>query len=163
MALLRIYLRRELKELLQNGIRLRVIGDRTALSSEIRDLIAEAERQTSHNEQLQLVMALNYGGRNEILAATRRIAEQVRDGLIAIGDIDERLFASHLDTAGLPDPDLIIRTSGERRLSNFLLWQCAYVELVFTPTLWPDFAESDLDAAIDDYHRRERRYGGAGG
>ena len=163
MALLRIYLRRELKELLQNGIRLRVIGDRTALSSEIRDLIAEAERQTSHNEQLQLVMALNYGGRNEILAATRRIAEQVRDGLIAIGDIDERLFASHLDTAGLPDPDLIIRTSGERRLSNFLLWQCAYAELVFTPTLWPDFAESDLDAAIDDYHRRERRYGGAGG
>ncbi len=163
MALLRLYIRRELAELRQNGIRLRVIGDRRRLASDIQTLIEQAEDSTAGNQDLHLTVALNYGARNEIVAAVRDIVADVQAGIINIEDVTEDLFAARLDTVGLPDPDLLIRTSGECRLSNFLLWQCAYAELVFTPTLWPDFGRDDLEAAISDYHRRERRYGGTGG
>lgn len=163
MALLTMYLRRELNELVSNGVRLRVIGDRAGLTAEIRDLIETAEASTVANARLNLTMALNYGARNEIVDATRKIAEAVRAGRLEPGQIDEHLFSGYLETEGLPDPDLIIRTSGECRLSNFLLWQSAYSELVFTPVLWPDFGEQDLEAAIGDFHKRDRRYGGTRG
>ena len=163
MGLLRVYLRREINELAENGVRLRVIGDRRRLEPDIQDLIAESEERTRGNDRLDLLVALNYGARNEILSAVRGLAADVAAGILDPGAITEDEFAARLDTRGMPDPDLLIRTSGERRLSNFLLWQCAYAELVFTPTLWPDFGKADLEAAIDDYHRRERRYGGTGG
>ena len=162
MALLRLYLRRELAELASNGVRLRVIGDRVALDDDIQALIREAESRTLANAALTLTVALNYGGRNEIVGAARRIAEAVADGRLRPEQVTAEVFESHLQTEGMPDPDLIIRTSGERRLSNFLLWQCAYAELVFTPVLWPDFGHDALIAAIREYHGRERRYGGAG-
>jgi undecaprenyl diphosphate synthase len=161
MALLRFYLRRERDELASNGVRLRVIGERTALERDIQGLISEAEEQTADNRELTLTVALNYGGRNEIVTAVRRIADEVAMGRLTPNAITPRLFEGYLQTEGLPDPDLMIRTSGERRLSNFLLWQCAYAELVFTPVLWPDFGRDDLEASIREYHSRERRYGGA--
>jgi len=163
MGLLRVYLRREINELAENGVRMRVIGDRRRLEPDIQELIAESEERTRGNDRLDLVVALNYGARNEILSAVRGLAADVAAGILDPATITEDVFAARLDTRGMPDPDLLIRTSGERRLSNFLLWQCAYAELVFTPTLWPDFGKADLEAAIDDYQRRERRYGGSGG
>jgi undecaprenyl diphosphate synthase len=163
MGLLRVYLRREINDLAKNGVRMRVIGDRRRLEPDIQDLIAESEERTRGNDRLDLVVALNYGARNEILSAVRGLAADVAAGILDPSAITEDVFAARLDTRGMPDPDLLIRTSGERRLSNFLLWQCAYAELVFTPTLWPDFGKADLEAAIDDYQRRERRYGGTGG
>jgi undecaprenyl diphosphate synthase len=163
MGLLRVYLRREISELAKNGVRMRVIGDRRRLEPDIQDLIAESEERTRDNDRLDLVVALNYGARNEILSAVRGLAADVAAGNLDPDAITEDVFAARLDTRGMPDPDLLIRTSGERRLSNFLLWQCAYAELVFTPTLWPDFGKADLEAAIEDYQRRERRYGGTGG
>ncbi len=163
MGLLRVYLRREINELAENGVRLRVIGDRRRLEPDIQDLIAESEERTRGNDRLDLVVALNYGSRNEILSAVRGLAADVAAGILDPAAITEDAFAARLDTRGMPDPDLLIRTSGERRLSNFLLWQCAYAELAFTPTLWPDFGKADLEAAIEDYQRRERRYGGTGG
>jgi len=163
MGLLRVYLRREINELAGNGVRMRVIGDRRRLEPDIQELIAESEERTRGNDRLDLVVALNYGARNEILSAVRGLAADVAAGILDPATITEDVFAARLDTRGMPDPDLLIRTSGERRLSNFLLWQCAYAELVFTPTLWPDFGKADLEAAIDDYQRRERRYGGTGG
>lgn len=163
MGLLRVYLRREINELAENGVRMRVIGDRRRLEPDIQELIAESEERTRGNDRLDLVVALNYGARNEILSAVRGLAADVAAGILDPATITEDVFAARLDTRGMPDPDLLIRTSGERRLSNFLLWQCAYAELVFTPTLWPDFGKADLEAAIDDYQRRERRYGGTGG
>lgn len=163
MGLLRVYLRREINELAENGVRMRVIGDRRRLEPDIQELIAESEERTRGNDRLDLVVALNYGARNEILSAVRGLAADVAAGILDPATITEDVFAARLDTRGMPDPDLLIRTSGERRLSNFLLWQCAYAELVFTPTLWPDFGKADLEAAIEDYQRRERRYGGTGG
>ena len=163
MGLLRVYLRREINELAENGVRMRVIGDRRRLEPDIQELIAESEERTRGNDRLDLVVALNYVARNEILSAVRGLAADVAAGILDPATITEDVFAARLDTRGMPDPDLLIRTSGERRLSNFLLWQCAYAELVFTPTLWPDFGKADLEAAIDDYQRRERRYGGTGG
>ena len=163
MGLLRVYLRREINELAENGVRMRVIGDRRRLEPDIQELIAESEERTRGNDRPDLVVALNYGARNEILSAVRGLAADVAAGILDPATITEDVFAARLDTRGMPDPDLLIRTSGERRLSNFLLWQCAYAELVFTPTLWPDFGKADLEAAIDDYQRRERRYGGTGG
>lgn len=163
MGLLRVYLRREINELAENGVRMRVIGDRRRLEPDIQELIAESEERTRGNDRLDLVVALNYGARNEILSAVRGLAADVAAGILDPATITEDVFAARLDTRGMPDPDLLIRTSGERRLSNFLLWQCAYAELMFTPTLWPDFGKADLEAAIDDYQRRERRYGGTGG
>jgi undecaprenyl diphosphate synthase len=163
MGLLRLYLRREIADLRRNGVRIGFIGDRARLSREINDLIVEAEESTRHNTKLTLTVALNYGGRQEILDTTRRIAEQVRDGVLDPDALTEDVFASHLNTCDLPDPDLVIRTSGEQRLSNFLLWQSAYSELVFVPTLWPDFTLDHLEQAISEFKRRERRYGGTGG
>ena len=159
MGLLKIYLKRELAELLRKGVRMRFIGNRTRLSRGIIGLIEEAESKTRTNTGRTLTVALNYGGRDEIVQAAGRIAEDVAAGALECGAIDEALFESYLETAGIPDPDLLIRTSGEQRVSNFLLWQSAYTELVFTPVLWPDFNKSHLEDAINEYHTRERRYG----
>jgi undecaprenyl diphosphate synthase len=162
MGLLRYYLRSEIDELHREGARLRVIGDRSRFSDDIVRLIEEAERRTSGVEpRLNLIVALSYGSRAEIAHAARAIAEEVRAGRLAPEDVDEALFARHLLTDGIPDPDLLIRTSGEKRISNFLLWQSAYAELVFVDCLWPDFTKQDLEDAIREFHRRDRRYGGA--
>jgi len=159
MGLLRHYLRGEIAELHRNGVRLRVIGEIGRLSPDLMTLIANAEALTHDNRAINLTIALSYGGRAEIVAATRAIAADVAAARLALDAVDEDLIASRLFTADLPDPDLLIRTSGEQRISNFLLWQCAYAELVFTKTLWPDFGRGDLEAAIADYCGRERRYG----
>jgi undecaprenyl diphosphate synthase len=159
MQLLRLYLEREIATLHDNGIRLRIIGERHRFASSIIALIDEAERLTAANRRLNVTMALSYGGRAEIAAAARRIAVDVAAGRIAPEAVDEGLFARHLATADIPDPDLVIRTSGEKRISNFLLWQSAYAELVFMDKLWPDFTREDLEQAIREYHARERRYG----
>jgi len=161
-GLLRLYLRRELAELHSNGIRLRVIGDRTRLPADVVELIADGERVTAGNSRFTLVIAINYGGQAEIVSAARRIAEAAKAGTLDPSSIDEAVFESHLDTTDIPNPDLLVRTSGEQRLSNFLLWQTAYTELVFTPTLWPDFGREALEEAIDEFHRRDRRYGAVG-
>ncbi len=163
MGLLRHYLRGEIAELHRNGVRLRVIGEIGRLSADLVTLIANAEALTRGNRGINLTIALSYGGRAEIVAAARAIAVKVAAGSLAIEAVDEDLIAGHLFTADLPDPDLLIRTSGEQRISNFLLWQCAYAELVFTKTLWPDFGRPDLDEAIADYCGRERRYGASVG
>ncbi len=163
MGLLRLYLRRELDELVRNGVGMRFIGDRGRLPDDIIRMVEGAERQTRDNAGLTLVVALNYGGRSEIVEAARRLARDAAAGRIDPDDIDEAGFAGQLDTAGIPDPDLLIRTSGEQRLSNFLLWQSAYSELVFIPVLWPDFTETHFDNALDEFHRRERRYGASSG
>jgi len=159
MQLLRFYLEREIEELHRNGIRLSVIGDRQRLSPAIVRLIENAEAMTNANARMRLIMALSYGGRAEITAATRRIALDVAAGRIPADRIDEDLVQRYLFTADIPDPDLVIRTSGEMRISNFLLWQSAYSELVFVDKLWPDFGKDDLAAAIQEYGGRERRYG----
>jgi undecaprenyl diphosphate synthase len=163
MGLLRHYLRGEIAELHKNGVRLRVIGDMSRLSPDIVTLIDNAEALTRGNSAANLTIALSYGGRAEIVAAARAIAAKVAAGRLPVAAVDEDLIAGHLFTADLPDPDLLIRTSGEQRLSNFLLWQCAYAELVFTKTLWPDFGRGDLEQAIADYCCRERRYGASVG
>ena len=159
MGLLRHYLRGEIAELHRNGVRLRVIGDRGRLSADIVALIENAEALTRDNQSINLTVALSYGGRAEIVAAARAVAAKAAAGRLAPEAIDEALIAAHLFTADLPDPDLLIRTSGEQRISNFLLWQCAYAELVFTKTLWPDFGRADLEQAITEFSGRERRYG----
>jgi len=159
MGLLRFYLRSEIAELHKAGIRLRVIGERTRLSPDIVRLIENAEELTAANTTMTLVVALSYGSRQEIVLAARRLAEDARAGLIDPAAIDEAALTGRLFTADIPDPDLIVRTSGEQRLSNFLLWQSAYAEFVFTDTLWPDFTKRDLEAAIEEFHRRERRFG----
>jgi undecaprenyl diphosphate synthase len=161
MTLLRVYLVNEIEELHRQGVCLRVIGQRSRLSAEIVRLIEQAERQTAANRKLNLTVALSYGGRAEIAGAARRIAEEVQAARLDPAAIDEALFARYLLTRDIPDPDLLIRTSGEKRISNFLLWQCAYAELVFLDRLWPDFAREDLEDAIREYHGRDRRYGAA--
>ncbi len=163
MNLLRYYLQREIDHLHENDVRIRVIGDRARLASDIVALIEEAERRTADNRRIDVLVALNYGGRQEIVRACRRIAEAVRAGRLDPAAIDEDRFAACLDTAGVPDPDLLIRTSGEQRISNFLLWQLAYTELVFLPVLWPEFGEEHLVEALLEYGRRERRYGASAG
>ena len=163
MSLLRHYLRGEIAELHRNGVRLKVIGDLGRLDPDIISLIEHAEAMTRDNTRIVLTMALSYGGRAEIVRAVRAIAQQVKSGSLAADAIDEECFARHLFTAELPDPDLLIRTSGEQRISNFLLWQSAYSELVFTETLWPDFSKTDLQNAIDEFCGRERRYGASVG
>jgi undecaprenyl diphosphate synthase len=163
MALLRYYLRGEIAELHRNGVRLKVIGDLGKLDPDIISLIEQAEAMTRENSRIILTIALSYGARAEIIAAVRAIARQVASGGLAATAIDEECFARHLFTAKLPDPDLLIRTSGEQRISNFLLWQSAYSEFVFTKTLWPDFSKSDLQQAIDEFCGRERRYGASVG
>jgi undecaprenyl diphosphate synthase len=163
MALLRHYLRGEVAELHRHNIRIRVIGDRERLAPDIVTLIENTEALTAGNTRLQVAIALSYGGRAEIAGAARRIAEEVLAGKLAPAEIDEVCFARHLLTADMPDPDLVIRTSGEQRLSNFLLWQTAYSEFVFIETLWPDFGKPDLERALREYHGRDRRYGASVG
>ena len=160
MGLLRRFIRNDLAELHQNGVKVRVIGERSDLDPDIRRLLEEAEELTKANTGLTLVVAFNYGSRQEIARAAARIAAKVEAGEIAAAAITADLIGQHLDAPDLPDPDLIIRTSGEQRLSNFLMWQSAYSELVFVPTYWPDFDRAVLEGAIAEYHRRERRYGG---
>lgn len=163
MGLLRLYLRSEVANMHKNGIRLKVIGDRSRLGPDIVALIEDSEAKTAANTALTLVLALSYGGRQELVAAARRVAVDVAAGRLDPDAIDEAAIEGRLFTAGIPDPDLVIRTSGEKRISNFLLWQCAYAELVFLDVLWPDFGRADLEGAIRDFHRRERRYGATGG
>jgi undecaprenyl diphosphate synthase len=163
MGLLRHYLRGEIAELHRNGVRLKVIGELSKLEPDIISLIEHAEAMTRGNTRITLTIALSYGGRAEIVAAVRAIAQQVAAGSLAATAIGEECFAGHLFTAELPDPDLLIRTSGEQRISNFLLWQSAYSELVFTKTLWPDFSKRDLEQAIDEFCARDRRYGASFG
>ncbi|HWK47873.1 MAG TPA: isoprenyl transferase [Stellaceae bacterium] len=159
MGLLRLYLRSEIAELHQNGVRLRVIGQRGRLSEDIRRLIENAEQLTAGNTSLNLTIALSYGGRDEIVHAARAAAEAVLAGKLAAEAINEDSFAGFLLTRDLPDPDLLIRTSGEKRVSNFMLWQTAYAEFVFLDTLWPDFSKEDFELALQEYHGRERRFG----
>ncbi|MFO1068266.1 MAG: polyprenyl diphosphate synthase [Geminicoccaceae bacterium] len=163
MNLLRIYLRRDIAKLHRNGVRVRVIGERDALDDDIRELIEAAEGRTRNNTRLDLIVALNYGSRREIVRMARRLAADVKAGTLAAEAIDEAAIAGRLDTAGIPDPDLLVRTSGEQRISNFLLWQLAYTELVFIPVAWPDFGDEQLRAAVAEFARRERRYGAAAG
>lgn len=163
MALLRHYLRGEIEELHRNGVRLKVIGQIAQFAPDIVSMIEHAETATRDNPRITLTIALSYGGRAEIVTAARAIAEQVALGKLDPGAVDEECIARHLFTADIPDPDLLIRTSGEQRISNFLLWQCAYSELVFTKRLWPDFSKHDLDQAIADFCGRERRYGASVG
>ncbi len=161
MGLLRRYLQAEIAELHQKGIRLRVIGDRDRLPGDIVQLIADAEGHTRTMDRLNLTIALSYGGRQDILAAARQMAEEVVTGRLKPEAIDEARFAEALSTDGIPDPDLVVRTGGEQRISNFLLWQSAYSELVFVDKLWPDFGKDDLSDAIREFQRRDRRYGAA--
>jgi undecaprenyl diphosphate synthase len=163
MELLRTFLKKEIAELCRSGIQLRVIGDRAGLAPDIRELIEEAETRSRDNQRVVVIMALNYGSRHEIVEAARRLAVDARAGRLDPAAIDERLFAAQLGTAGVPDPDLLIRTSGEQRVSNFLLWQLAYTELVFLPFRWPDFSEEHLREALREYYKRERRYGASAG
>lgn len=158
-GLLRHYLKTEIGELHAKGVRLRVIGDRVRFDPDIQNDLLAAERLTAGNTNLNLTVALSYGARAEIVAAARAAAEAVRDGLLDPADLDEAAFGARLATAGTPDPDLIIRTSGEQRLSNFLLWQGAYAELVFLDVLWPDFAAEHFAAALAAYAARDRRFG----
>jgi undecaprenyl diphosphate synthase len=162
MGLLRHYLRHELEELGRNGAKLRVIGDRDGLAKDIQKDISDAEARTRTNTRIDVNICINYGARDEILRATRNLARKVAAGEVAADKIDEASFERELLTAGVPDPDLLIRTSGEQRISNFLLWQCAYAELVFVDTLWPDFGKEHLEKAIAEFRKRERRYGGVG-
>ncbi len=161
MGLLRRYLRSELAKFHENGIRLQVIGQRERLPEDIVRLIEDAEATTQDNDKLNLVIALSYGGRQDITMAARRAVQAVSAGELKPEDLDEAKLGSFLWTNGIPDPDLLIRTSGEQRISNFLLWQSAYSEMVFVEKLWPDFGADDLADAIREYQRRDRRFGAA--
>jgi undecaprenyl diphosphate synthase len=160
MGLLRRFIRNDLAELHKSNVRVRVIGERDGLDPDIGRLLLEAEELTKDNDGLCLVVAFNYGARQEIARAVRRIAEEAAKGILKPADVGMETIDAYLDAPDIPDPDLIIRTSGEQRLSNFLLWQSAYSELVFVPTYWPDFDRAALEAAIREYQQRERRFGG---
>ena len=160
MGLLRRFIRHDLAELHRSNVRVRVIGEREGLAPDIRRLLEEAEELTRNNDGLIVVVAFNYGARQEIARAARRLAADVLAGKLPLEGVTEEALASYLDAADLPDPDVVIRTSGEQRLSNFLLWQSAYSELVFVPAYWPDFDRATLEGAIAEYRRRERRFGG---
>ncbi len=159
MALLTRYLHRELKEMQDNRIAFRAIGNLSRLPVEVQRELAKTEAATAEGTEMVLTLALSYGARSEIVAAARALAREVEAGRLRPEDIDQARFARHLFTVDLPDPDLLIRTSGEFRLSNFLLWQSAYTELYFTPTLWPDFREEEFVKAIWEYQQRDRRFG----
>jgi len=160
MGLLRRFIRNDLAELHKSNVRVRIIGEREGLDPDIGRLLTEAEELTKNNTGLTLVVAFNYGARQEIVRAARHLADEVAAGRMKPSDVSMEALGSFLDAPDLPDPDLIIRTSGEQRLSNFLLWQSAYSELVFVPTNWPDFDRVTLEAAISEYQQRERRFGG---
>ncbi len=160
MRLLRMYLRSETAELHRNNVRMRMIGERDPLSKDIVELIENAEKLTENNTGLNLTIALNYGGRRDIMLAAAKTAQYMNEkGLTPDVDLMEEHFCANLTTADMPDPDILIRTSGEQRISNFLLWQCAYSEFVFTDTLWPDFKKVDLEEAIGEFASRDRRFG----
>ena len=160
MKLLRNYMKTCLKTAAKNDMKVRVIGDKTGLDEDIRNRIAELEEATKDNGGLNFQIALNYGSRDEIVRAVRRVSEDVKEEKVKPEDIDEKMFETYLDTHGIPDPDLMIRTSGELRLSNYLLWQLAYTEFYFTDIPWPDFTKEELSKSIEQYNRRDRRYGG---
>lgn len=159
-GLLQEYIDKEGERIKKNNICFRVIGRTEKLPAAVREKLAKLTSDTAHNTGLTVSLALNYGGRPEIIDAARAIAAEVRAGNVRVEDIDEALFSDHLYTKGLPDPDLLIRTSGEYRVSNFLLWQISYSEIYVTKKLWPDFGKEDLKKAIDEYNERERRFGG---
>jgi undecaprenyl diphosphate synthase len=162
MQLLQHYLHQELETLHQRGVNLHFIGDLSRLSPDIREQIQHAIKLTAKNSDFYLTIALSYGSRQEIVRAARKLAQMVKSGEVEERQISEELFAETLDTGGMPEPDLLIRTGGEKRLSNFLLWQSAYTEFYFTDTLWPDFDKTDLTNALNDFAKRERRYGTSG-
>jgi len=157
--LLKIYLDTELEEMNKNGIRLKIIGDIEDLPKDLKEKLEFIERVTEKNKNMVLCLALSYGGKNEILKAVKKIAKEVKEGRISPEDIDEKLFRNFLNTKDIPDPDLLIRTSGEMRISNFLLFQLAYTEFYFTPVYWPDFDEIEYLKALKSYQQRERRFG----
>ena len=160
MGLLKRFIRNDLAELHRNGVRVRIIGRRDNLTPDIRVLLDEAEELTRHNTNLTLVVAFNYGSRQEIAETARRLAIEVAAGRLDPNSIDVDSFGQSLDTSGIPDPDLVIRTSGEQRLSNFLLWQSAYSEFVFLPLHWPEFDQAAMETAVREYAMRDRRFGG---
>lgn len=160
MNLLRNYMKTCLKTAEKNRMCVKVLGDKTALDHDIQKRIAELEEATKNNDGLHFQIALNYGSRDEMIRAVRNMCSDCKDGKIEPGQVDEALFETYLDTKGIPDPDLMIRTSGEQRLSNYLLWQLAYSEFYFTDVLWPDFTKEDLAKAIEYYNGRDRRFGG---
>ncbi|XUY28029.1 isoprenyl transferase [Agrobacterium sp. rho-8.1] len=160
LGLLKAFIRRDLADLHKENVRVRIIGDRSGLKDDIRKLLTDAEERTCENTALTLVIAFNYGSRDEIARAAASLAKDVADGKLDASEINADAIAARLDTAGIPDPDLIIRTSGEERLSNFLLWQAAYSEFLFIPDYWPDFDRKTFFAAIDQYMTRDRRFGG---
>ncbi len=159
MGLLRFFIRRDLAELHRENVCIKVIGCREKVQPDIRALLNEAEDRTRGNTGITLVIAFNYGARDELVRAVRQIAESVQSGDLDAASIDEATLSAHIDTAGIPDPDLVIRTSGEQRLSNFLLWQAAYSEFVFMPCLWPDFDRAAFHDALAEFSRRDRRFG----
>jgi undecaprenyl diphosphate synthase len=159
-GLLRFYIQKELDEIHREGVRLKILGDHKAFAPDVARMVDAALAKTAANERMTLAVALNYGARGELVQATRRLAAEVAEGRLDSGDIDEARIEAALDTHDLPPLDLLIRTSGEQRLSNFLLWQAAYAELYFTDTLWPDFDGAAMRTALAEYARRERRYGG---
>lgn len=159
MSLFRRYIIKETRTLADNGIRVRFIGDRVRLDSKLTELMDSLEEETKDNDLVHLTVALNYGGRDEVARATKRLARDVADGRLKPEDVDEETLPKYLDTRVLPDPDLVIRTSGEARISNFLLWQSAYSEYEFIDTLWPDFTAAELERLCRNYGARERRYG----
>lgn len=160
MKLLRNYMKTCIKTAAKNNMRVRVIGDKTGLDADIRERILELEEVSKNNTGLNFQIAINYGGRDEIIRAVKKLVKDKEENKFNIEDIDEKLFEEYLDTNDIPDPDLLIRTSGELRLSNFLMWQLAYSEFYITDVLWPDFTKDELSKAIEQYNSRERRYGG---
>ncbi|WP_208248015.1 isoprenyl transferase [Rhizobium sp. T1470] len=160
LGLLKAFIRRDLAELHRQNVRVKVIGDRLSLKSDILDLLVDAEERTKSNTALTLVIAFNYGSRDEIARAMTSLARDVEAGRLRAQDISPALINARLDTAGIPDPDLIIRTSGEERLSNFLLWQAAYSEFIFVPEYWPDFSREIFHSALETFASRDRRFGG---
>ncbi len=159
MKLLKEYIKNQIKKLIEKNVKLNFIGDISEFSDDIKEMVKLGMEKTSHCEKLILNIALNYGGRSEILNAVKQIAQNVKNGLIELNEIDENLFSNYLYTRGMKDPDLLIRTSGEYRISNFLLWQIAYTELYITETYWPDFDKNEFLKALEDYSKRERRFG----
>lgn len=160
MEMISFFIRRELEKYHKQNMRFRMIGERSGLGPKVLDALESAEERTRANTGLNVVVAVNYGSRSEIVRAAASLARDATEGKIRPEDIDEALLSGRLDTVGVPDPDLVIRTSGEQRLSNFLMWQAAYAELVFLPCLWPDFSREVFFEALDEYARRNRRFGG---
>lgn len=160
MKLLRSYMKNCIKTAHKNKMKVRVIGDKSRLAPDIQNSIQELEEETKYNEGLNFQIGINYGSRDELLRSMKKMLADCIEGKFSVEQLDEARFTSYLDTAGIPDPDLLIRTSGEQRISNYLLWQIAYSELYFTPVPWPDFTKEELVKAIEDYTSRDRRYGG---